>query len=242
MTTSQFHAGPGLDAAKAFTVLAIVELLTGQLILVLSAFPSMVSSLGNFARLQAYIELPEVAGKRLGGAPVDTILSNDTASLLHNNPDGHHYRGTRSQGDFVFDTEGATFKYPSAQAEVLRNLSLRVPDAQTTVVLGTVGSGKSSLLRACLGEIFHVRGNVVIRPCPVAYCAQEPWLVHGSIRKNIIAEMPFDARWYATVIHCCALEEDLSSLNGGDAFEVGSKGLALSGGQRQRIVSFFMLL
>jgi ATP-binding cassette subfamily C (CFTR/MRP) protein 1 len=70
----------------------------------------------------------------------------------------------------------------------------------------------------------------------VAFCDQTPWLVNGTVQKNILGYSNFDGLWYNSVIHACGLEEDISNLPLGDQSLIGSKGIMLSGGQKQRIV------
>lgn len=74
----------------------------------------------------------------------------------------------------------------------------------------------------------------------MAYCAQTPWLVNESILKNIcgLTELSLiNEAWYDSVIHACALDEDIKLLPEGDRTIIGSRGLTLSGGQKQRLVS-----
>ncbi|KAG9592924.1 bile acid-transporting ATPase, partial [Aureobasidium melanogenum] len=69
----------------------------------------------------------------------------------------------------------------------------------------------------------------------VAYCAQQAWLVNGTIKENIVFASPWNPRRYKDVIVACSLQRDLEILDGGDQTLVGEKGVTLSGGQKQRI-------
>ena len=100
-----------------------------------------------------------------------------------------------------------------------------------------VGSGKSTLIQALLGETITHKGFMsVVSPNSMAFCAQTPWLINKSIQQNILGTSPFDGAWYGEVVRACALVEDLSGYPSGDRTLVGSKGMTLSGGQKQRIV------
>lgn len=66
------------------------------------------------------------------------------------------------------------------------------------------------------------------------YVSQSPWLQRGTIRDNITWGSAFDDQWYKSVLHACALLEDLNEL-GGDLIGIGENGHTLSGGQRARV-------
>jgi ABC-type cobalamin/Fe3+-siderophores transport system ATPase subunit len=57
-----------------------------------------------------------------------------------------------------------------------QQVDLRIPKGALVCVVGPVGSGKSSLLSALLGEMLRLDGGVSLSGS-VAYCAQTPWYV-----------------------------------------------------------------
>ncbi|KAJ4367034.1 Transporter of the ATP-binding cassette (ABC) [Neocucurbitaria cava] len=139
----------------------------------------------------------------------------------------------------------------AADAFKLMELNLKFAVGKLNVVVGPTGSGKTSLLMGLLGEMTKLKGDVYLpgggsredlRPDPetgltesVAYCAQQAWLVNGTIKDNIIFASDFDQKRYDEVIVACSLQRDLEILDGGDETIVGEKGVTLSGGQKQRI-------
>jgi ATP-binding cassette subfamily C (CFTR/MRP) protein 1 len=126
---------------------------------------------------------------------------------------------------------------PSADTEpVLHGVNLQILPSTLTVVVGPVGSGKTTLIRALLGEA-HISGTVFgIGQTSTGYCDQVSWLRNISIRDNIVGPAEFDEAWYDTVVNCCLLQEDLCDITGGDRALAGSGGASLSGGQKQRVV------
>lgn len=128
----------------------------------------------------------------------------------------------------------AWYKWPGADVPVLRDISLSFRRG-LTVVFGKVGSGKSALLQAVLGELDRVKGDASLPNDAVGYCAQLPWLQHMSIRDNILFSAPYDPSRYASVLDACALRPDLSSFKHGDLSDMGENGIGLSGGQRARV-------
>lgn len=130
------------------------------------------------------------------------------------------------------DTEG---EGGAADASpTLSGVTTRCGSGELLAVVGPVGAGKSSLLMAVLREIVPIRGRVHVRG-PVAYAAQEPWLVSATVRDNILFGEPFDPDRYLAVVNACALAHDFRLLPKGDRTQLGPKGVNLSGGQRARI-------
>ena len=131
-------------------------------------------------------------------------------------------------------------------------------------VVGSVGSGKSSLISALLGEMKTVsgtantKGGKTNRICflifkfhgkfclksniafcfylgKIAYVPQQEWLQNATLKYNITFGKKFNKELYERVLEACALLTDLEMLPGGDQIEIGEKGINLSGGQKQRI-------
>ncbi|KAK2006745.1 ABC transporter [Colletotrichum eremochloae] len=128
----------------------------------------------------------------------------------------------------------ATFAWPGYKHPVLESLDISFPQG-LTVVFGKVGSGKTALLQAILGELDRRAGEVIIPTEPIGYCAQSPWLQHMSIRDNILFSAPFDPTRYTQTLDACALLPDLANFKHGDLSDMGENGIGLSGGQRARV-------
>ena len=69
----------------------------------------------------------------------------------------------------------------------------------------------------------------------VGYTSQDPWIVNSTLRDNITMGAPFEQGRYDRTLAACALGQDIAGLAGGDAAEIGEKGINLSGGQRARV-------
>ncbi|GAA5855654.1 hypothetical protein JCM8547_001633 [Rhodosporidiobolus lusitaniae] len=116
----------------------------------------------------------------------------------------------------------------------LRGINLTIPKGQLCAVVGAVGSGKSSLLQALVGEMRRTRGEVEFGGT-LAYAAQQAWMQSCSMKENILFGRPYDEKKYKRVIHDACLEADIAMLPYGDDTEIGEKGVTLSGGQKQRV-------
>lgn len=101
-------------------------------------------------------------------------------------------------------------------------------------VVGTVGSGKSSLIQALLGEMDKLSGRVNTVGS-IAYVPQQAWIQNATLRDNILFGLEYDRKRYNRVVDACALRADIDMLSAGDQTEIGEKGINLSGGQKQRV-------
>jgi ABC-type multidrug transport system fused ATPase/permease subunit len=94
---------------------------------------------------------------------------------------------------------------PPAQRVTLRAPRFRIAPCALVGVCGQVGSGKSSLLAALLGELqpvpprgYRVGDSIIGAPVvrgSVAYCQQIPWIEAGTVQDNIVFGAPFEEKW-----------------------------------------------
>ncbi|CAK6954010.1 ATP-binding cassette sub-family C member 4-like [Scomber scombrus] len=120
------------------------------------------------------------------------------------------------------------------EAPTLQNVSFTVSSNQLLAVIGSVGAGKSSLLSAILGELSQESGVVKVKG-ELTYTSQQPWILPGTIRSNILFGKELNPKKYDRVLRACALKRDMDLLPGGDLAMVGDKGANLSGGQKARV-------
>uniref|UniRef100_A0A8C5GV90 Uncharacterized protein n=1 Tax=Gouania willdenowi TaxID=441366 RepID=A0A8C5GV90_GOUWI len=108
------------------------------------------------------------------------------------------------------------------------------PQGSLVGICGGVGSGKSSLLSALLGQMTLLEGNVAVNG-GFAYVSQQAWILNDSLRENILFGNAYDSNRYSAVLEACCLLPDVAELPYGDMTEIGERGANLSGGQRQRV-------
>ncbi|KAH6588650.1 hypothetical protein BASA50_010612 [Batrachochytrium salamandrivorans] len=136
----------------------------------------------------------------------------------------------------VLDSSSVTTKENSVvpSASTLRNINLAVPRGKLVAVVGSVGSGKSSLLNALAGEMKQVKGKMVLSS-RLGYAPQQAWIQNSTVKENILFGQPYDEARYLATIRDCSLERDLAMFQDGDRTQIGERGINLSGGQKQRI-------
>ncbi len=151
------------------------------------------------------------------------------------------------QGEVAF--QHVCFEYENGDSRVLRNISFRCEPGQVVALLGSTGSGKTSLVNL-LPRFYEYTGGsitldgVELKDYPrhflrgqIGIVEQEPFLFSRTIRENItygvgrdVSETEMQAAAQAAAIH----DVIMSFPDGYDTL-VGERGVTLSGGQKQRV-------
>lgn len=128
-------------------------------------------------------------------------------------------------GEDTIKVQNADFSWevtnPGAETN-LSDINLSVKKGQLIAVVGKVGSGKSSLISALLGEMEKLRGAVGVHG-QVAYVPQQAWIQNMSLQENITFGRNFSKYYYTRVVEACALTSDLNMLPQGGSTEIGEK-------------------
>ena len=123
---------------------------------------------------------------------------------------------------------------------LLKGLDLSINKGELVSVIGETGSGKTCLINSILRNLELINENspdkkYYICSNKISYACQDPWIMNGTIRQNIIFYDKFDKEKYNKVVNACQLDKDFENLKHGDQTEIGSTGNNISGGQRARI-------
>lgn len=148
----------------------------------------------------------------------------------------------------VVEFRDVTFTYPGAEDPVLANLSFTLAPGRTTAIIGSTGSGKSTLVNliprlydVSSGEVL-VDGVDVRRLDPdalwsrIGLVPQRPYLFSGTVASNLLYGRPDatpEQMWEALRIAQAAAF--VEKLDGGLAAHIAQGGTNVSGGQRQRL-------
>ncbi|MDK1117908.1 MAG: ABC transporter ATP-binding protein [Anaerolineae bacterium] len=158
------------------------------------------------------------------------------------------------KGEIVF--EDVSFKYSDGSAEVLNNISFKVQPGQTVALLGSTGSGKTSLVNLLPRFHEYSNGKIMLDGVnlkeysrkylrrQIGIVEQEPFLFSRSIRENISYGLGRDIRGdeIEAAAKAAAIHEDIISFPDGYNTLVGERGVTLSGGQKQRVTIARILL
>ncbi|XP_050740738.1 multidrug resistance-associated protein 1 isoform X5 [Drosophila biarmipes] len=194
-----------LDATKTFVSLSLFNILRFPLTMLPMLITNLVQTQVSVNRINKFLNSEEL----------------DPNSVLHDKSKPHPM--SIENGEFSWGDE-----------ITLRNINIEVHKSSLVALVGTVGSGKSSVVQAFLGEMEKLAG-VVNTVGKLAYVPQQAWIQNATVRDNILFGQPYDRKRYNKVIDACALRADIDILSAGDLTEIGEKGINLSGGQKQRI-------
>ncbi|KAI8923646.1 P-loop containing nucleoside triphosphate hydrolase protein [Entophlyctis helioformis] len=135
-----------------------------------------------------------------------------------------------ASAETVVETQGSEEQEPFK----LEDVNLSIPRGSLVAVVGSVGSGKSSFLSAVIGGMRKTAGSSSVFGS-IAYCAQEPWILTGTIEENIVFSDESVRPNIAKAVSASCLEHDLEILPNGLGTQIGEKGINLSGGQKARV-------
>lgn len=150
----------------------------------------------------------------------------------------------------TLEFRNVSFRYPDAEADSLHGISLKVEPGQTLAIIGSTGSGKSTLVNL-IPRIFDVTGGAVlvngvdVREWDtrelrnrLAHVAQKATLFSGSVASNIAlgaAAQPVEAESVVSAGAAATVESFMGTKEDGYASLVAQNGKNFSGGQKQRI-------
>ncbi len=222
-----------LNLADIFRTFSIIAIISVPLARALVNIPAFVGALVCLTRIQEFLLLKN---------HILSTDSNEPKASIALNRKGKAPERRKRRVYLAIELDMAVITLPGTSVPLLRNIKMEVRQGQVAMVYGPVGCGKSSLLKAILGELEMTGVFIGVDRAKIAYCDQTPWLQNHSIRDNIMGQNEHNPIRYRAVLHACALLEDLAQLPAGDATLVGTSGSALSGGQRQRVVSLLQEL
>ncbi|KAI9341530.1 P-loop containing nucleoside triphosphate hydrolase protein [Zopfochytrium polystomum] len=256
--------GNSMKADVVFTALSLIMSLvaSGSNVSFLVQFIS--SALVSYKRLQEFFlapeaEVDEVVTRIAATAPADCERTDDVAYAIHLEHASFTWESSNDSNG-ASDSSKSTDS-PNNDKFELHDLNMKIPVGSLVAVVGATGSGKSSLLAALASVMRRTNATpsspgegtastVATIRGSVAYCAQEPWIVSGTILENIAlgiensenkiwdeASVP-DRPWIQkckAAVKACAIDKDLMSFDDGLFTQIGEKGVNLSGGQKARI-------
>jgi ABC-type transport system involved in cytochrome bd biosynthesis fused ATPase/permease subunit len=141
---------------------------------------------------------------------------------------------------------GASLKLPQKRTKKREYFELTVKDFKAkkgtlTTIIGKMGSGKTSLLKAILGEMpcdlesDESKNSKAIIRGKIAYCSQIPLMINDTVKQNILLGRKFDHKKFWKCIRLACMEHDITTWEDGLEHKVGFYGNSVSGGQKIRI-------
>ena len=235
--------GKEIKASVIFTAISLFN----QLRFPLFFYPMLIDSLANgknsMRRIASYLTSEEITPY------VQTLPPNADGGGQIEMKHGSFLWSTSNQ---IKDGEVTPPDSPA-----LCNVNLNVNSGEVVAVVGSVGSGKSALIKSLLGELTPVPRIVVensnddvskpseaedlmnrpevVMHGNIGYCSQEAWLPKGSLREAVVFGRDYDEERYQQALYDAGLDQDMASGTLSSEMDVGEKGSSLSGGQRARV-------
>ncbi|KAJ3155675.1 hypothetical protein HDU89_006649 [Geranomyces variabilis] len=212
-----------LDANRVFVSLSAFQLLQtplSQLARQLSFLQNTWSSVDRIGDLLCAAELEERDGHAVTQQQEVVVKSDKDDKSSHS--------------QIAVSIEGGDFGYTVEKGVVLHGISLRIKTGTLCAIVGNTGSGKTSLLHALLGEMEVASAKPRINGS-VAYVAQAPFVMNGTLRENIVFMSPFKKDWFDEVVNACGLTSDVARFAEGIDHPIDESGSNLSGGQKARL-------
>jgi ABC-type multidrug transport system fused ATPase/permease subunit len=224
-----------IDSGLVYSIIMMMSNLVTPIYMVPAFSAALVAAKAASRRLEEYFEAAEAK----------PLPSDDSGSAVH-----------MADAEFVWETlppselgkkkrhkkKGAACADPTQTTLTCSSpfartgpFNLSIPHGSFTVIVGPVGSGKSSFLAALTGEMKHASGTAALNAGSIAYCPQQAWIMSGTVKENILFGREYDAKRYAQALRESCLGPDMALLAHGDATKLGEGGAGLSGGQKQRL-------
>ncbi|KAH8660277.1 P-loop containing nucleoside triphosphate hydrolase protein [Xylariales sp. PMI_506] len=235
-----------LEPSAIFSSLALFNQLRLPLVIFPMAIGLIIDALQSLARIEQFLLAEDyivpviegVDGSALNLADASFTWEQTTpSSATEPSAKGGAKLGIAVADSRSKETEFATDIERSSQPLLpftLSNINLQLQPSELIGVVGSVGSGKTSLLSAIAGDMRQTAGVSEIRG-KRAFCAQVPWIQNGTVRDNISFGAEFVEDKYNAIVAACSLDHDLRVLPHGSLTEIGERGINLSGGQKHRI-------
>lgn len=235
-----------LTISKAFTASSVLILVNTPLAGIIMSLPSLATAVTSFQRIQDFLNGKQrvdnrlISGdrKRSVEVPNEKGISKETAPDMELSEIRKRTSSSNSLAGGIVASVKGTFSWSDDAKPVIDIDSWNIRRRAFTLVLGPVGCGKSTLIKALLGELSNFKGTVGVNASGVTYCGQSAWIPNETVRNIVVGHGTFDEPWYKTVVAACALEQDIASWPKGDQTVAGTRGISMSGGQKHRLVSF----
>ena len=238
--------GPGVQLIAAIIFAVIVYIATqdavkgtltvGEFISFIAALTMLLTPLRRLVRINEFLQKALAASESIFSLldmPVEQDTGNRTVKRL--------------QG--VIEFRNVSFRYEKSDTPALQNISMLIRAGETVALVGSSGSGKTTIA-SLLPAFYQVTdGQILLDDCDIreytletlrnniALVSQEIYLFNDTVRNNI-AYGSLSGKTEAEIVQAATAAnamEFIKALPDGLDTLVGEKGLLLSGGQRQRI-------
>lgn len=241
-------ASAALLAGLVWLSVAQLGLAPGTLLLLVVLYARLVPQITELQSL-----LSELSQASASYASITALLRRCEAARREQDARGAASRSAAAPVAQLADSAPAialrslTVRYAGSARPALASCSASMPAGALTAVIGPSGAGKTTLADVLLGLLDAESGEVLVDGVPLAslpreawrarvgYLAQEPMLVHGTVRENLSFARPDATEQEMRAALRDAACDFVERLPEGLDAPIGDRGVMLSGGERQRL-------
>lgn len=205
-----------VTSSRIFPAISFFSMLVEPLISLPQVLSAVTIALTSWGRIASFLVAEESVA-----VSANVNASADPLRIV----DGNFQWTQQSEGETKTGEKTKTF---------IHDVNLSIKKGSLTAIVGNVGSGKSSMLSAMLGEMECVSGQV-FSSGTFAYCPQQAWIESSTVQENITFGKPMDTRRMKRAIGAASFASDLERLPNGIASAIAERGANLSGGQKARL-------
>ncbi len=209
-------------------------------------------STGNIAEFIIYVNMLTWPVTSLGW--ISSIIQQASASqrrineFLHTKTDIHSTEDVKAEIEGAITFKNVSFKYPDSGIQALKEVNFQVSPGESIAIIGTTGSGKSTIANLICRLYDRDTGALTIDGLPIeaynisslrsqiGYVPQDVFLFSDSIRNNIgFGHESVDEEAVIQAAKDADLWNNIKDFKGGFDTKLGERGITLSGGQKQRL-------
>lgn len=235
-----YLSGGILTVSMVYRTTALLNIIRMPMWLTPQAWANCSEAMVSMRRVTKFLLLEEISQITANCDDKDNAVVMTDATFYWNSK---HATKPKDANDTILKEDKGT---DEVNMPVLSNVTINIKKGSLTAVVGKVGSGKSSLISAMLGQL-HISEGTQYLNGKVALVPQEHWIQNQSVFENILFDVkasachvplhlrPIDIQLYRNVIDVSQLTPDLMSLTNADYVMIGERGVNLSGGQKSRV-------
>lgn len=211
-------------------------------------------TIGDFVAFNGYIDmffapvywLPGIISKikraQISYKRLDKVFNLEKENIMLNSENEK-----KLHGNILINN--LTFNYPGNLENVLKNITIHIKEGETLGIIGTIGSGKTTLMNLLLrlypvpDEKIFINGtdinkiDLTLLRKSICYITQDNFLFSTTIKENIrLFQNNFEDSEIKESTEKAMLSSDLKNMKAGIHTIIGERGIDLSGGQKQRVV------
>ena len=229
--------GSQLDGAKSFTVLALLALIQNPMYMIPMLLQQYMMAAISTKRILDFLQCDDLVDYIDDVADEDKenfriIIKKASLSwissenkIIENEIKDKGYERIKNEDNIELTEKRKEIDEHQNNRSIntLVNINLSFEKGKCYCVIGPVGSGKSSLLSAILGNLILKSGSIQVSGS-IAYHEQAPWITNNTIKENILSGLPLDEARLNEAILGANLIPDLAIFPSGIETEIGERG------------------